>query len=239
MERDRDKTGTADRLVTTLIGWIDRRQLDHAATLNDAARVKFYSGSILFAALESVRRAKEHPHDAIAAIVLAASGVEAFIGELAAHIDRCHKAHDWTPDAITPALIAAAKVIASSREGPIEKYALAAAALGKPLDAGSRVLKDAGRLLGLRQCILGCGSENRAEVLTDELATRAIAKARHPQPSPWFSRLQTAATAAWAVRSAHGLILATLDLIPPKATEPVRAVRELYQALQAELDAAR
>ena len=228
---EREKTGTAERIVTTLIGWIDRRQLSHAATLHEATLLKFYSASILLTAFEAAHHAEEHPHAAIGTILLATAGAEAFIHELAAHIDRCNKARDWTPDAITPSLIAAAHAIAEPH-GLIDKYVAAAAALGKPFDAGSRVLKDARRLVGLQQCIVGCGLEHRAETLTDELATRDIAKARHPEQLPWFRRLQTPATATWASRGACALILATLDLMPRKAIEPMSAVQALYQGLQ-------
>ena len=227
---EREKSTTADRIVTTLIRWIDRRQV----TLQDSALVKCYSAAILLTAFETAQRAEEHPHSAIATILLATAGTEAFIQELASHIDRCHKARDWAPEAITPSLVAAAKAIAASREGLLDRYLVAAEALGKPFDAGSRVLKDAGRLYGLQQCIAGSASEQRAETLTDELAARGIAQARHPDRLPWFRRLQTPATAAWACRSARAIVMTTLDMIPTTAIEPVRAVQALYQGLQSQ-----
>ena len=115
--------------------------------------------------------------------MLASASTEAFIQELAAHIDRCHKAHDWTPNAITPTLVAAAQAIATT-QGLLPKYLAAAVALGQPFDAGSRVLKDAGRLMELQRCIIGCASEQRGQTLTDEVGgARGIAKARHPDPT--------------------------------------------------------
>ncbi len=231
---EREKSGPADRLVTTLIRWIDRRQLEPAAAALDGAAGQFHSASILLSAFETAEeRAKQDPRAAITTIPLATAAAEAFIHELAAHIDRCHKAHDWTPAAITPGLVAAGAAIVGARERFVDRYIAAAAALGQPFDAGSRMLKDAGRLMGLQQCIVGRAPEQRAEALTDELAARGIAKARHPDQLPWFRRVQTAAAAGWAARSACALVVATLDLIPASAIEPVRAVQTLYQGLQA------
>src|SRR5579862_2864090 len=230
---DREKSGTADRIVTTLIRWIDRRQLDPAAALQEGPLVRFHSATILTTAFEVAQQAEHHPHVAISTILLASASTEAFVQELAAHIDRCHKAHDWTPNAITPTLVAAAHAIATT-QGLLPKYLAAAVALGQPFDAGSRVLKDAGRLMELHRCIMGCASEQRGQTLTDELAARGIAKARHPDQLPWFRRLQTPAAAAWASRSARAIILASLELMPAQAIEPVRAVHALYQGLQSE-----
>lgn len=231
---EREKSGPADRIVTTLIRWIDRRQLGPAAAALDGAAAKFHSASVLLSAFEAAERTKQDARAAITTILLASAAAEAFIHELAAHIDRCHKARDWTPEAITPSLVAASAAIVGSRERVIERYVAAAVALGRPFDAGSRMLKDAGRLMGLQQCIVGRVPEQRAEALTDELATRGIAKARHPDQLPWFRRLQTPVAADWASRSACALIVATLELIPATAIEPLRAVQALCQRLQAE-----
>lgn len=224
---EREKSNTADRLVTTLIRWIDRREV----AAQDGALTKCYSTSILLTAVETAQRAEQHPHAAIPTILLATAGAEAFIQELAAHIDRCHKARDWSPNAITPSLVNAAQAM-GARAAWLDKYVTTAAALGKPFDPGSRMLKDAGRLMGLQQCIAGSNPEHRAETLTDELAARGIALARHPTQLPWFRRLQTPATASWACRSARAIIGALIDLMPSSAIEPVQAMHTLYQGLQ-------
>jgi hypothetical protein len=210
--------------------------LGPAAAALDGAAGKFHSTSVLLSAFEAAERAKQDARAAITTILLASAATEAFIHELAAHIDRCHKARDWTPGAITPGLVAAGAAIVGTRERVVDRYVAAAAALGQPFDAGSRMLKDAGRLMGLQQCIVGCVPEQRAEALTDELTTRGIAKARHRDQLPWFRRLQTPSAAEWASRGACALIVATLDLIPATTIEPVRAVQALYRGLQAGIE---
>jgi len=169
---------------------------------------------------------------AIAAILLATAGAEAFIHEVAQHIDRCHKARDWSPDAITPSMVAAAAAVYQSAGTPLsllDKYVAAAQALGKPFDAGSRVLKDFSRLVGLQNAILLLGrskTERREEALTDELAARGIAKAGQAGRADWFDRLQTRAVARWACRTTRAMILATVELIPVTSLDLLREVQE-------------
>jgi hypothetical protein len=167
--------------------------------------------------------------DSIVAVLLAAASTEAFINEFAELIGVYRQnAANWAPDAVTPGMAKAADAIFDleyARDSTVEKYVVAATALGNPFDKGKAQFQSFDQLLSLRSAIMHIKPprpdvRHSGEKVTDILARRKIAISRDTWPGSWFDRLQTPEVASWACSAAQSMIFEMLELVPHEETAP-------------------
>lgn len=195
--------------------------------------LSFHSVELLLIAFAARNRAYvdfQRPNaltsDSITAIVLSAAASEAFVHELADHIEVWGRnASRWAPDAISPPLAAYAAAMSELEEShaPVTlKYLVAALALSGHAFVRDRApFQDFADLIRLRNALMhmkpaSSDDPHQGRRITEALAQRGIAIKVEPTTQfPWLNRLEVPAVAEWACTTSRAMILAVLDLIPP------------------------
>lgn len=180
--------------------------------------------------------------DSIVAIVLSAAATEAFIHELADHIDVWRtNAADWPDVNMTEEMKTFADVIddlEESRSSVVAKYSIGSLVIaGKSFRRDKAPYQDFKDLIGVRNAIMHSKPASRSmdthsgTKIAKKLAQRGIAINAEGAHIQWFNQLETPAVAQWACASAHAIILGLIDLIPEGQhfADPVRSLRKMFR----------
>jgi hypothetical protein len=172
--------------------------------------------------------------DAIITIVMATVAGEAFINELPEHIEAGRPPHlpraQW---AATPEMEECANALSGAvRDSLLDKYEIAALALGKKFDKGRAPFQDFTHLVGLRNGLVhlkpAWSSQNDERVrrivrhLEQRRLTAPFAAGAHWS---WFDKLMHPAIATWACDTVRNMELAVLALCPDVPNDPLQHLK--------------
>jgi len=190
------------------------------------------------AAREDSKRPNALTTGSLNALVIAAAAVEAFLNELAHHVEVIRASASSAREAISPQLATCSSVLQDledSRASVKSKYLMASLVLsGRSFEKGQDPFQDFAKLIDLRNEIMHAkpvtGDEHRGTKIATALERRGVAKRLFPDVSTdWFHILESPGVGAWACKTALRIIRATLAFspAPPEpGLDPLKMLRQ-------------
>jgi hypothetical protein len=183
----------------------------------------FDSDRLFYLARLLATSSEDNPQLGVAAVVMAAAGIEGFVNELG----------QWAWDhsqSLAPNIVGAfAETMREAEEGKAQlhlKIQLVSALFAqKPFDRGSKVYQDFDLLIKISNAVVhlkvekytwnvdGTTTQSGQAKLVEQLGTRKLLPPNTPS-FPWMDALCNPAVARWANLSALAMAEALIDLVP-------------------------